>query len=179
MSHTVTDNLIIELQDKIKKLESQNKTLEGKALAAARDSAQSSRNAAQSIRDAQVYREETDAVIMGAADQLKIAWTIGHFVYLFGQMHMRIAARIDTAARLVHREATLIDAIKNFIDAQKAENGTLMAAAAREGETYVNIFNSTSEKQKLELNQTLLVLAHQAAKQDIEKIVDQLRASYV
>lgn len=175
----MTDNLIIELQDKIKKLESQNKTLEGKALAAARAQAQAVRDGEQAQKEAQVYREETDAAIIGAADQLKIAWTIGHFVYLFGQMHMRIASRIDTAARILHREATLIDAIKNFIDAHKAQNGTLMAAAAREGETYVNIFEASSEKQKLELNQTMLVLAHGTAKQEIEKIVNQLRASHV
>lgn len=114
-TNTPALDLVSDFLREIELLKKKLQAAEGKALAAARAQAQAEREALKAAESAQIYRDETDASIATAADQLRQAAAIGMGVWALGNWAIAQARRKDFAARMLHREDSYVKIISDLV----------------------------------------------------------------
>lgn len=155
-----------EIEDLKKKLAA----AEGKALAAARAQAGAEHAAKKAGIDAQVYRDETDQLIANAADQLCQGWSVGVGVWSLAHWAIAHAQRKDYAARMLHREDSVMKILADFVSASKSGNRATMETALRDAERAVTIYKSNSEAVNLDRWEKILLHAGKISKEKMDRV---------
>lgn len=117
----------------------------GRIKAVELDSYEIKRNAQQATNQAESLKAETEASLATAAEQMKVAHSIGLGIYGMAKLGRAFMARKVAAARVTHREYKNAELLQAFIDASSKNDQILLKTISERAKQKLAVIKADSE----------------------------------
>lgn len=158
------------LKQKLRTTENLLADSKGRIKAVELDSHEIKRNAKLATDQANALKEETEASLATAAEQMKIAHSVGLGIYGMAELCRAFMARKVAAARVSHREAKSAELLQSFIDAIAKNDQTQLKAVSDRAKQKIAVIKADSEASRNKAAEYALAYGYK----NFEKVFDSL-----
>lgn len=142
----------------------------GRIKAVELDSYETKRNAKLATDQAEALKAETEASLMTAAEQLKVAHAIGCGIYGMAELGRAFMARKVSASRVTYRESKQYELIQNLIDAIEGKDQTVLKSTLEKAKNKCAAAKADGEQNRAKANEYALAFGFK----DFEKVFQEL-----